>query len=753
VAARLSAPLAVAALVALAVLAPAPAVAQDDVPLPRPMVVVPTDPPNFKTTRSLVTVDCVVTDDEKRQVTDLTPEDFEVKYGGKVQKLTHVVYVPMRSGRAPAPAPAGAAAPAEGAVAPTKRSLNVGPQPGGIRAEQVTRTVAIVVDDLGLSFESTVNVRNALRKFVDDQVAPGDLVAVLRTSGGIGALQQFTTDKRLLQTAIDRVQWTVASRTGVSAFEPVVAGETYTDPTRSAERLDTPGGSPAERSLGASQIENSLEEIRTRVLATGTLGALSFVVRGVKDLPGRKAVVFASEGFDLFSRIGAVDVWNAFVRLMDEANRAGVVIYTLDGRGLQAAGLTAEDNPQLKSEPIVGGGGNQPMQNRKPSEQRFRELILGARDTRTTQLRNSEEVMYYLAQQTGGLAFLNTNDLSGALGRALDDLKGYYLLGYDLPDDKPRGWDPGRVSVKVKRPGMNIRWRQGIFGPGGQPEPGEKPSDPVLMAAVSPFAAGAVNVRLTSLFGHDATQGAYIRSLLFIDPNALTFAKAADDRNEAKLDLVLLAVGDNGQVPGNWRRTITLRLTDAQLEDAQTQGVVYHTRMVVKQPGAYQVRTAIRDMASGAMGSASQFIDIPRVGKGRLAASGVLLRAQQVEPSAEGATDGQDDVLGAPPVRIFKPGSKVVYAYQVYDGLDADDALQVSTALLRDGKSLYRSPETPVAGRAQKPKDKDTARVVPIAGLLTLGDDVPPGPYTLQVIVNAGKRRTAYQYADFEVRR
>jgi hypothetical protein len=272
------------------------------------------------------------------------------------------------------------------------------------------------------------------------------------------------------------------------------------------------------------------------------------------------------------------------------------------------------------------------------------------------------------------------------------------------------------------------------------------------MAAVSPFAAGAVNVRLTSLFGHDATQGAYIRSLLFIDPNALTFAKAADGRHEARLDVVLLAVGDNGQVPGNWRRTITLRLTDAQLEDAQTQGVVYHTRMVVKQPGAYQVRTAIRDMASGAMGSASQFLEIPRVGEGKLTASGVLLRAQQAEAAAEGASGGPDDVLGAPPVRIFKPGSKVVYAYEVYDGLDGDDAVQVSTALLRDGKAIYRSPSTPFGARPATPKGKDT-RVVPIAGLLTLGDDVPPGPYTLQVIVNAGKRRTAYQYADFEVRR
>jgi VWFA-related protein len=537
----------------------------------------------------------------------------------------------------------------------------------------------------------------------------------------------------------------------VSAFQPVVAGEEYQDPTRSDERIDGPG-KRGQRELGASHVEDSLDEVRARVLATGSLGALEFVVRGVKDLPGRKAVVFASEGFDLFERKGAVDAWNAFVRLMDEANRAGVVVYTLDGRGLSTGGLTADDNPQLPVDAVAGGGGGADVPGRKNSERRFRELLMGARDTRVTQLRNSQEVLYFLANQTGGLAFLNTNDLSGALGRALEDLKGYYLLGYDLPDDTPRGWDPGRVSVRVKRPGLTVRWRQGLFGPGGTPEKQDAKADPVMMAAVSPFSASAVTVRLTSLFGHDPKDGAYIRSLLFIDPNALAFAKAPDGRHEAKLDLVLLAVGDNGQVPGNWRRTITLRLTDAQLEDAQTQGVVYHARMVVKQPGAYQVRAALRDMASGAMGSASQFLEIPKVGKDRLAASGVLLRAQQADASSD-APDSEGDVLGAPPVRIFKPGSKVVYAYQVYDGLGQSDALQVSTALLRDGKPLYRSPETPVTVRREAPAGKDAARMVPIAGLLTLGDDVPAGPYTLQVIVNAGKKRAAYQYADFEVRR
>jgi len=752
----LSAPLFTCGLLALTVFAPAPALAQDDVPLPRPNVVVPTDPPTFKTTRSLVTVDCVVVDKDGKQVTDLTPADFEVKYSGKVQRLQNVVYVPVRSGRAVAEHAAPVAGTEAGTNASAKRRLDVGPQPGGVRAEAVTRTIAVVVDDLGLSWESTVNVRNALRKFVDEEVAPGDLVAILRTSGGIGALQQFTTDKRLLQAAVERVQWTVLSRQGVTAFDPVFPGERYTDPARSDKRIETAGGSRADRALGASRVEDSLDENRARVLATGSLGALRYVIRGVKDLPGRKAVVFASEGFDLFDRTGAVNVWRAFVSLMDEANRSGVVVYTLDGRGLSTGGLTAEDNPQLPRSTFGIGGNN--------GDQFLRELIIGAHATRTTQLHNSEEVLYFLAKQTGGLAMLNTNDLAGALARVASDLRGYYLLGYDLPDDQPRGWDPGRVSVRVKRDGLIVRARQGLFGSAGKPEKSAA-VDPVLMAAVSPFNAGAITVRLTSLFGHEAQGDPYIRSLLFIDPNALSFTTGADGRHEAKVEIVQLAIGDNGQVPGNWRRTLTLRLTDTQLQDAQTQGVVYNTRMEVKDAGAYQVRTAVRDLATGAMGSASQFVEVPRVGPGRLAVSGVLLRAQAPSKAAvpttaagtgpSSAESERDDVLGEPPVRIFRPGSQVVYAYQIYDGLAGDEAadLRVSSALLRDGRVLYRSPETIAAVAAVAGPHGTEPRAIPVAGLLSLGTDVPPGTYALQVIATAGKKKVAVGFADFEVRR
>src|SRR6202008_1014034 len=100
-------------------------------------------------------------------------------------------------------------------VTPDKNAPPLPPVP--LRSDLVRRTIAIVVDDLGLSFESTYFVRRALKKFVDEQMQPGDLVAIIRTSGGMGALQQFTIDKRQLYAAIERVKYYPAGRSGISA--------------------------------------------------------------------------------------------------------------------------------------------------------------------------------------------------------------------------------------------------------------------------------------------------------------------------------------------------------------------------------------------------------------------------------------------------------------------------------------------------------------------------------------------------------
>src|SRR6185503_12459200 len=119
---------------------------------------------------TLVQIDAVVTDDKGRQVTDLKAEDFEVYEDGRRQHITNFNYIAGPRASAPQPAPADIA------------NKNAPPVPPvNLRPEQVRRTIALVVDDLGLSFESTAHLRDSLKKFVNEQMQPGDLVAIIRT--------------------------------------------------------------------------------------------------------------------------------------------------------------------------------------------------------------------------------------------------------------------------------------------------------------------------------------------------------------------------------------------------------------------------------------------------------------------------------------------------------------------------------------------------------------------------------------------
>src|ERR1041385_8168821 len=172
----------------------------------------------IRITVNLVQVDAVVTDSKDRPVTDLKKEDFVLLQDGKPQVITNFTYVDMREGAvrtssAPKPVPSGQ----KGLPAPPP------PPPRGLKPSQIRRTVALVVDDLGLSFESIAQVRNSLKKFVDRDMQPGDLVAVMRTGAGMGALQQFTSDKRILYAAIDKVKYNSFGRVGISTFAPMQA--------------------------------------------------------------------------------------------------------------------------------------------------------------------------------------------------------------------------------------------------------------------------------------------------------------------------------------------------------------------------------------------------------------------------------------------------------------------------------------------------------------------------------------------------
>jgi VWFA-related protein len=665
-------------------------------PRTRAQVQAPSDQPTFRTATRLATFDAVVTDDKGRHVTDLSPADFEIKERGQSRAVRQVLYV--RTAAAAARPTSGAIGTAAG---PTRPSTGSGlPQ-----REQTGRVVAIVVDDLNMSFESITRMRGVLTRYIDTLVEPGDLVAILRASGGSGALQQFTTDQRLLAAAIGKIRF-------VPRVAPVMTG--------SGERQSPAAG------------EDGLAEEFSNANAIGTL---LYAVRGVETLPGRKTVVLVSEGLGFGP--GPDGVRRSLRSVVDRANRAGAVLYAIDPTGLATGQLTAADDPfaaSRRTASLAGGPSGQPDPGAAAAD------VAQALTARRRRLLERTSALDVIAAQTGGFAVIGQNDLDAGLARIIDDSRGYYLIGVETALESSDRAGAVDVQIRLRRPRLRVRARQARFGPSDPDRrPVESLSDPLLAAILSPFASGAIDVGLTALFRHGTAEGAYVRAFVAIDPAGLLLTPSADGRLGGTISLAAVAIDDEGEIAGDARDSVALQLDGDAFERARDGGLRYDLRIPLKRPGGYQVRVAVLDDRSKATGSAAQFVDVPAVGEGRIAISGISLFDASA-PAAEMTT-------------AFAAGSTIEYRCTVYDGRrDRTGGLTVRVDVLRDGKPVQAGSQASIEGAAA---DTVPVGAVDVKATLALGT-LPPGAYTLQIGVDAGatsrKPPPAMQWVDFEVR-
>ena len=668
------------------------------------------EPPRFKVGVDIIRIDAVVTDRDGNIVTDLTADDFEIRQDGDIQPITLAQYIAIENRRTPA-APAAKAAP--GAPAPLRVPVANPTRP---TTANVRRTIVLVVDDIGIAWENLEATRKALRRFVDEDVQEGDLVALVRTGAAWGALQQLTTDKRVLHSAIDQVRWTALSRREVTSFKPLNQWQTF-------ETRGSSLGTTDPLDLG------ELDDLRESVSAAATIGGMVFAVEGIRSLPGRKAVVLVSEGFMPFEQEGPNDrVTSQMNRLTDLALRTGTVIYTLDPRGLVSGGLTAEDNIKVDGSAAIEAGGTD-----------RRRFLLGTQDAMTA-----------LAERTGGLAKVNTNDISRALRQIGDDIRGYYILGYDPPEGTFA--EPGKtarfhkLSVKAKRPGLRVRTREGFIGESDadQQNVAPTPEDALRAAAISPFSAVDIPLRATLVPGYDATHGMAVRAMLHIDAKALTFAEGADGVRSAKVSVIGIITNEWGVPQTQHTATLTARLDRDDAERALDAGIVASVVVPAKRAGGFQVRFAVRDEATGLMGSASQFVEIPDVTGGAFALSGIVLGEESIGVPGENAAAAAPTT--GPALRVFSPGTRLVYAYEVYN---AGASASARAVVWRDGKPFFTTPVSTLA----IPAKAGTAKA---AGGIKLGEAMPPGDYVFEVSATVpgkkGKPRVASQSTSFEVR-
>lgn len=733
-----------------------PALAQSPTPSPVAQKTVRGSDDVVRTTTNLVQLDILVTDKEGKPITDLQPEDFDITEDQKKQQITNFSYISV--------------GPSVSISQPAGATKRTGPPvaPAPLRSEEVHRTLALVVDDLGLSFESIISVKEALRKFVNEQMQPNDLVAILRTSRGMGSTQQFTTDKRELLVAIDGINWYASGRSGLSPSAPI----------------DTQLG---EESTQGAQLINEMEEARAAQYSVGTIETLSRILRGLDDLPGRKAIMMFAESFKLFSSQGRnIQLLESLDRLTKQANRASTVIYTIDASGLNPQDMTASDKvsgstytfdpatvwgtsavtrPRNRTaNQTVDAPGSLAAQAATDSAMAFKRLDALMQE-RENQQNESRTVLSFLAEETGGTFTQNSNDLSLGTQKMLQDLQGYYLIGY-RPNDTTIDPATGErrqhnISVKLKRAGLRLRSRSSYYGLRFEKSHSPTPltRDQQLAAALtSPFTAGAIGIRVTPIFTNDLASGPYFRVLLHVDIRGLTFSAQPDGSQGAVLDIVAVSFGNEGRVQDQFSDTQSINITKDAYQRMLNEGLVFILNLPAKQAGPIQLRVAVRDGKSEHIGSASQFIEVPDSGKNQLALSGIYVNGSTQTPSTgDQVTDtrsSEPTVTAGPAVRHFRHGMILSYSYTIYNA-QLDDAkrpqLQTQMRLLLDGKEVFVGKEL-----SFNPGQQRDMRSLDAGGRLLVGSSLLPGQYVLQVTVTdrlAKNKRygTTTQWIDFEI--
>jgi hypothetical protein len=461
-------------------------------------------------------------------------------------------------------------------------------------------------------------------------------------------------------------------------------------------------------------------------------------------MPGRKSVILFSDGFKLFDKDPSGfqsegRVMDFLKILIDAANRAAVTFYTIDSRGLQTLGFTAADS--------IGDTSPDAMNK--------------ALQARSDQLHDTQDGLSFLASETGGFAVLNNNDISGGVRRVLQD-QSYYLVAYE-PDGEtfdPKKRKFNKLTVKVLRPGLHVRYRSGFFNVADEANSvastrNQNNVQTLQQALVSPFGVRGIDVRLNAIYGDDPKGGPFVRSLLHVNAKDLNFN---DDQNGKKttIEILAMAFGDNGQPVDQLAKGYNLTIKPEKLQQLLRDGFVYQFTFPIKKPGAYQFRIAIRDAIGGSVGSASQFIQIPDLKKKTLAVSSVVIQnvtADEWRGLMAGTMNTPPTAMADTAVRQVSGGGVLRYGYEIYNAkLDQthEPHLNARIRIFRDGKLFYETKDAPVNTTGQS-----DLQHIKNAGALAIGKQMDPGDYVLQVVVTDSlakqKQQIVTQFIEFEV--
>jgi VWFA-related protein len=649
----------------------------------------------------LVRIDVVVTDKGGHPKAGLAREDFAVFEDGQPQKIVQFEAYGRRVAAMP---PAPASSPSTPAV--TEQAVS--PRP--------PRFVVLAVDDIHEEFGSMVRVQKALTRFIDEDMGPEDRVALVTTSGTQDASQEFTSERGLLRRAISRLsakdrraKWVGVPHITDYQAEMIERGDPDALWLAVQEILRERPYDPAEQEARQQARAIFTEAVDNSRL---TLEMLERLTRSLAGLPGRKLIFLLSGGFltGLSAPGGAgFDIR----RVIDAGTRAGVVVYSLETRGLTTP---------------PGSNASQ----RTPADPQMLSLIFmmqrqGEEATR--------EAMHALAADSGGFLVDNSNDLHAGLKRVLEDTESYYVLAYE-PTNTKRDGAFRRIDVRLPNVrDLKVRARTGYFAPGGRARaPSAVSGKQERRTQGGPAATGgapapptAIPVRLSADFVSVERGVTEVVVSGHVDTTTLPFIRRGD-RYEAAVEITAVVHDETGAVAATLEpERLSLDVTEAQREQLSRDGLPYQKTAALK-PGRYEVRLAVR--AAGALGLVSQRVEIPDLAPGRLALSSLFLLKAGGATGVE-ATDAGEALVLSQALRHFRRDESLfvqLYAYDAKRDASGATSLVSQAEILRDGVVLgTATPEPVVTGEAEGPPVPHVSRI----GLHRF----EPGEYELQVTV------------------
>jgi len=675
----------------------------------------------------LVQTDVMVFDKQGRFADGLRREDFELRIDGKVKPIEFFERISVGSVNEETQLSA-----ARGTLSANKTS------PLGAVPLDRGRTVFFYLDDLHLGLGSLAATRKVMTDFIEKEMNQNDEAAITSASGQIGFLQQLSDQKAVLRAALKRVKYRPYSvrdfdRPAMTEYQALLIDSNDRDVLEYFLEQTMRSNPGITRDIAENMVRVRVTTILQQAsnITRQTLSGLEELVKSSSKLPGRKLVFFFSDGFLLDHRNS--DSLANIRKITSDAARNGVVIYSLDARGLVASVSDVSVESAFD--------------------------LTGRLDRSTHgELKATQDAMHALARDTGGRPVFNTNALGVGLSRALQETSVYYLLAW-RPDREAQEGKFRRIEVKLlEKLELTVRVRRGFYD--GEPAPVESKAKNPRLAVKTPevqlrealgtaYPDRGIPIALNLNYIHAPDKRMLLSTSLKIAAESLSFSPE-DGKQKAAVQILGLFFNDRGQSGARFAERLTMTAKSESSVKGSDASVAYGFPVFLG-PGLYQVRVAARDEKSGRTGSAHSWVEIPDLSGGKLTLSSVIIGRHGPTATTNTPGNGQPS---SEPVDLsidsqYQRNSVLRFVFFVYNAARApadslpDVAAQVQ--ILRDNQPVIT---TALKKIATEGVDLDR---LPYAADLSLAG-LPAGQYVLQVTaVDRVSKTSASQQNRFSI--